>query len=102
MSADEHLNESQFRDLYHGTNKENAEAIKKSGLRPSRHVGAPTLTTNKEYAQKHAGPTGEVVKFRVPESDAGKFLWTDKYDEQGMTVLRKKLPPRYIQEKELS
>lgn len=106
MAADEHLNETQFRTLYHGTGPVSAEGIRETGLRPSKgKIGiqsiSGTLTDKREEAEKYAGPIGQVVTFRVPEKHADRFLHPghSNLDETATHYpLRRTLPAKYIAE----
>lgn len=100
MAASEHLNQAQFRRLYHGTSAEAAAQIRQSGLTSRRYEEThETLTESPTMARGFAGSDGEVLAFHVPDSHLHPAYSYWGHGEVANTyALRKPLPRSMLAE----
>lgn len=86
--------------VYHGTDKQTAESISDSELRPSANKA--TLSSNAELSATYArqrgferkqGFEGTVIEFVIPKDVANDYV---EYESKGVFSLKQPLPAKYI------
>lgn len=106
MTAADHLHPQQFSTWYHGTTRQNAESIANSGLKSQTSPPDKpyhTLASHADEAMYHAGKSGAVVEFHVPDDKAGEYLTsTEPHKSMGMlgkprlSGIQKELPKEMV------
>lgn len=101
MSASDHLGK-QFVTVFHGTHRDSAQSIVKTGLHESssNHIYPAkwmTVTENRQTADAYANAGGATVEMHVPRSHMDEYFWPAQEHMGGNAyAVKKDIPPKYV------
>jgi hypothetical protein len=102
VSANEHLQPDQFRELFHGTKASRVGSIRETDLTPPENTVSPAkwymLTSRPDEAMHFArADDGAMITYHVPEDKAAEYLYPGlRNGRSDLYALRKPLPASMI------